>query len=186
MDQRMGIFLALYRGINVVGNNSVKMEALRAMHERLGHRQVQTYIQSGNVVFIAKGKAPAIAQQSSSAFSKQFGFSPKVLVLDASQLSAIVAGNPYPSVALERPTSVHVGICQGDPNARGLTALFTRVRTTESFQIAPCVVYLHAPDGFGQSKFASGMERAAGVPMTVRNWRTIQTLATMANQHSTR
>ena len=38
---------------------------------------------------------------------------------------------------------------------------------------------LHAPDGFGTSKFAAGMEKACGVPMTVRNWRTVEALRTM-------
>ena len=173
----MGIFVALYRGINVVGKNSVKMESLRSMHERLGHGRVKSYIQSGNVVFVARGKAPTIAQRCSSEFTNQFGFSPKVLVLDAKQLSAIITGNPYASFALERPNTVHVGICQGDPDATGVKALFTRARTTEAFQIASGVVYLHAPDGFGQSKFAAGMERACGVAMTVRNWRTIEKMA---------
>jgi uncharacterized protein (DUF1697 family) len=182
MDHRMEIFVALYRGINVVGKNSVKMESLRAMHERLGHRQVNSYIQSGNVVFLAKGKAPTIAEQSAAAFARQFKFAPKVLVLDSKQLSTIVAGNPFANFALKRPNTVHVGICQGDPNADGLAVLFKKVSTTEAFRIAGGIVYLHAPDGFGKSKFASGMERACRVPMTVRNWRTIQTLWKMAQE----
>jgi uncharacterized protein (DUF1697 family) len=178
----MGVFVALYRGINVVGRNSVKMESLRAMHERMGHRQVISYIQSGNVIFVAKASAATIARQLTARFAKQFGFAAKVLVVDARQLAAIVAGNPYASIAVERPNTVHVGICQSAPDAAGLTALFTRARTTEAFELGQGVLYLHAPDGFGQSKFASGMERACGVTMTVRNWRTIQTLSKMAEE----
>jgi uncharacterized protein (DUF1697 family) len=182
----MGIFIALYRGINVVGKNSVKMQSLRAMHERLGHRQVKTYIQSGNVLFVASGKARTIAEESAAAFAREFDFAPKVLVLDSKQLSAIVAGNPYASAALERPNTVHVGICQGEPDAAGLATLFRKARTTEAFQVGDGVVYLHAPDGFGGSKFAAGMERACGVPMTVRNWRTIETLWKMRMEISRR
>lgn len=178
----MQIFIALYRGINVVGKNSVKMQALRAMHEDMGHRHVQTYIQSGNVIFVAKGKATTLANQIATEFTRVFGFVAKVLILDAKQLGAIVAGNPYGKFATERANTVHVGICQGAPDTSGLTALFKRARTSELFQVGPGVVYLHAPDGFGKSKFASGMERACGVPMTVRNWRTIQSLAEMARE----
>jgi uncharacterized protein (DUF1697 family) len=178
----MGVFIALYRGINVVGKNSVKMETLRAMHERMGHRQVKSYIQSGNVLFVAKGSTRTIAKQIAVEFAKQFGFAAKVLVVEAKQLAAIVAGNPYSSFAAERPNAVHVGVCQGAPDAAGLTALFSRARTSERFELAQGVVYLHAPDGFGKSKFAAGIERACGVPMTVRNWRTIQTLSKMAEE----
>jgi uncharacterized protein (DUF1697 family) len=41
------------------------------------------------------------------------------------------------------------------------------------------VIYLHAPDGYGTSKFAAGMEKACGVPVTVRNWRTMQMIGEM-------
>ncbi len=43
--------MSLFRGINVGGNNSVRMDALKELHESLGLQEVQTYIQSGNVVF---------------------------------------------------------------------------------------------------------------------------------------
>ena len=52
---------------------------------------------------------------------------------------------------------------------------------SETFTIRNDMVYLHAPDGFGTSKFAAGLEKGAGVPMTVRNWRTIEALWQMAN-----
>jgi len=39
----MAMIIALYRGINVSGKNLVKMESLRAMHERVGHRGVTSY-----------------------------------------------------------------------------------------------------------------------------------------------
>jgi uncharacterized protein (DUF1697 family) len=177
----MKVFIALYRGINVLGKNSVKMEALRAMHERIGHRDVRSYIQSGNVIFAAKGSAHAIARKTAAEFTREFGFSPKVLILEAGQVHAIVKCNPYTSFAAKRPNTVHCGICQGAPDAGALTAFFTKAgATTEAFESAQEVVYLHAPDGYGKSKFAAGMERVCGVPMTVRNWRTIESLLKIA------
>ena len=79
----MPTYIALYRGINVGGNNPVKMEALRAFHERLGHRGVRHYIQSGNVVFSATGSADALARILAVAFEKEFGFAARVLVVEA-------------------------------------------------------------------------------------------------------
>ena len=61
----------------------------------------------------------------------------------------------------------------GDPTAK--------TGRSESFMIGEGIVYLHAPDGFGTSKFAAGMEKACGVPMTVRNWRTIEALWKMTS-----
>lgn len=113
----MGTFIALYRGINVLGKNSVKMESLRAMHQRLGHRDVRSYIQSGNVVFRASGSAETVARRVAGEFVKEFGFAPKVLVVDAKRWNTIVRRNPYAKFAAVKPTTVHVGICQGEPSA---------------------------------------------------------------------
>ena len=176
----MGVFIALYRGINVVGKNAVKMESLRAMHERLGHQRVKSYIQSGNIVFSAKGLDETIARLTASEFVKEFGFAARMVVMDAKRWGAMVEGNPYADFAAENPTTVHAGICLGEPNAMGLEALLTKTGGSESFVIGKGMIYLHAPDGFGTSKFAAGMEKASGVPMTVRNWRTMEALWKMA------
>jgi uncharacterized protein (DUF1697 family) len=177
----MSVFIALYRGINVVGKNSVKMESLRAMHERIGHKEVRTYIQSGNVVFSASGTAEAITRKAAASFAKEFGFAPKVLVVDAKRWGAFVKGNPYAKFAAKNPTTVHAGICVGEPDAKGLKALLQKVGGTESFTVRNGIVYLHTPDGYGTSKFAAGMEKACGVPMTVRNWRTMEALWKLAS-----
>jgi uncharacterized protein (DUF1697 family) len=178
----MKTFIALYRGINVGGKNPVKMESLRALHERLGHQEVRSYIQSGNIVFSAKESAGTITQEVAAEFVKEFGFAAKPIVVDAKRWGDIVEGNPYAQFARENPQTVHAAICAGEPSAKGLRELLTKTGGSESFAIRKGVVYLHAPDGFGRSKFAAGMEKGSGVPMTVRNWRTIETLWRMANE----
>jgi len=180
----MSLFIVLYRGINVVGKNSVKMESLRAMHERLGHRDVQSYIQSGNVIFSTKGSTAGIARKVAAEFAEEFGFAARVIVADAKRWGAMIAGNPYAKFAARDPKTVHAGICEGEPSAQDLKALLAKTAGTESFAVGKGVVYLHAPDGYGTSKFAAGMERAAGVPMTVRNWRTVESLWRLAGSSS--
>jgi uncharacterized protein (DUF1697 family) len=177
----MNVFIALYRGINVGGRNLVKMEALRAMHEQLGHQGMKSYLQSGNIVFSANGLAEAIARKVAAEFVNEFGFAAKVVVVDAKRWGTIVKGNPYAKFAAENPQTVHAGICDGEPSVKGLNALLTKTGGSETFLIGKGIVYLHAPDGFGTSKFAAGMEKACGVPMTVRNWRTMEALWKMSN-----
>lgn len=176
----MNIYIALYRGINVGGKNSVKMESLRALHERLGHKGVKSYIQSGNIVFEASGSAEAIARKMVAEFSKEFGFEAKIVVVDGKRWAAMVKSNPYAKFAAKNPKAVHAAICQGERSAKGLQALLTKTGGNEAFAVGNGIVYLHAPDGFGTSKFAAGMEKACGVPMTVRNWRTVEELCKLA------
>src|SRR5712691_3985143 len=101
----MDVFIALYRGINVGGRNSVRMEVLRAMHEQLGHQGVKSYIQSGNIVFSANGLAEAIAREVAAEFVNEFGFAAKVVVVNAKRWGTIVMGNPYAKLAAENPTT---------------------------------------------------------------------------------
>lgn len=175
----MDRFVALYRGINVGGKNSVKMESLRAMHEALGHRDVASYIQSGNVVFSAKGTGAALAKKVADGFADEFGFAARVMVVPGSRWATIVRDNPYSKVSAKLPKTVHAALCDGKPSAAGLNALLEKTKGNEEFVVKGDLVYLHAPDGFGTSKFAAGMERAAGVPITVRNWSTTEALWTM-------
>ncbi len=178
----MAGFVALYRGINVVGRNSVNMAALRAMHERLGHRGVRSYIQSGNVVFTASGSPEAICRKIAAEFAEQFGFAAKIIVLEGKRLGEFLAANPYAKFAAEHPHTVHAVICVGEPDGEKLTALLAKTGGTEKFAIGKGIVYLHAPDGFGRSKFAAGMEKSCGVPMTVRNWRTMEAIWKMVGE----
>ncbi len=141
---------------------------------------MQSYIQSGNVVFAAEGTSGGIATKVAAAFAKEFGFAAKVVVVDAKRLRTIVAGNPYAKPAAKDPKTVHAAICEGEPSAKGLTALLAKTGGSEVFTTGKGIVYLHAPDGFGTSKFAAGMEKASGVPVTVRNWRTVEALWELA------
>lgn len=175
----MDRFIALYRGINVGGRNSVKMEALRALHERLGHKDVSTYIQSGNVVFSAKGQPAPIARKIAAQFETEMGFAARVIAVPAARWATIVRDNPYAKFSAKDPKSVHAAICEGEPSVDGLSALLKKTGGTETFVVKGEVVYLHAKDGFGTSKFAAAMEKASGVPMTARNWRSVESLLAM-------
>lgn len=107
------VFIALYRGINVGGNNPAKMADLRAMHQSLGHEAVKTYVQSGNVVFHAVGTASAVASGIAKAFSESFGFDATVMVRSKADWDKFVAGNPYEKEAAADPAKVHAAICDG-------------------------------------------------------------------------
>jgi len=74
-------FLALLRGINVGGNNLIKMNDLKAEFERLGFQDVKTYIQSGNVIFSSalsdKLKLTELLEKS---LSEKFSYPARVLL----------------------------------------------------------------------------------------------------------
>ena len=94
-DETMTQYVALLRGINVGGNNIIKMTDLKACFESLGFKDVRTYIQSGNVLFRAAGSNQAdLTKRIETALSKSFNYKSRVVVRSQKQMQAIVAKAP--------------------------------------------------------------------------------------------
>ena len=176
----MTTLIALLRGINIGGNHKLPMKELAALLTELGLREVQTYIQSGNVVFRsnAKDKA-ALAAKISAAIEAKHGFAPQVLLLDADELRKAMANNPYPE-AEATPASLSLLFLAETPPHPDLKALEALRISSERFKLVGKVFYLHAPEGFGHSKLAARAEKLLGVAASGRNWNTVCKLAEMA------
>ncbi|HET7518402.1 MAG TPA: DUF1697 domain-containing protein, partial [Actinomycetes bacterium] len=102
----MPTHVALLRGVNLGGRNRVAMAALRQLVEGLGHDDVATYIQSGNVVFSSAETDPAaLAAALEAAIGDELGVRPRVVVLTCRELAQVVAGNPFPGQ--DNPRLVH-------------------------------------------------------------------------------
>jgi uncharacterized protein (DUF1697 family) len=175
----MKTWIALFRGINVMGKNKLPMKDLAALLRGLKLRDARTYIQSGNAVFASTGTAAALAARIGAAIERQFGFRPYVVLLEERELAQAVAKNPFPEADTE-PTAVHLWFLE-DRAAVAAPAGLEAVRAhSERFALHGQVLYLHAPDGFGISRLASRAERILCTRATARNWRTATTLLAMA------
>ena len=173
----MHTYIALFRGINIGGNNPLPMRELIGILERLGCKDIRTYIQSGNAVFrTGNGPAKKLAEAISSRIEKAHGFKPKVLLLSAAALTKAIANNPF-STADGR--ALHFMFLAARPKQPDLAGLMAIKSKTEQFRLVANVFYLYAPDGVGRSKLVAKVESALGVPVTGRNWNTINKLMAM-------
>ncbi len=176
----MTTLIALLRGINIGGNHPLPMKELSALLEGMGLRDVQTYIQSGNVVFRYDVKSKAtLAAKISAAIEAQYGFAPQVLLLDAAELRKAMADNPYPEAEAD-PKSLSLLFLAEAPQHPDLKSLEAIKIGSERFKLVGKVFYLHAPEGFGRSKLAARAEKLLGVAASGRNWNTVCKLAEMA------
>ncbi|HRO07362.1 MAG TPA: DUF1697 domain-containing protein [Saprospiraceae bacterium] len=90
MKKSEQIYVALFRGINVGGNNKVEMKKLKTTFETLGFKDIATYINSGNVVFKSKPKAAsALSSTIEDAVRRDFDLDLKILVKDLPSIEAI-------------------------------------------------------------------------------------------------
>lgn len=154
------------------------MPALREIVESLGHRDVETYLQSGNVVFTpGKGARRTLAPRIEAAIAEATGLEVPVLVRTGRELGRVVSANPY---AVDDPTRVLVAFL-GDAvklSALGLGDLgdyapdeLTQVRRE---------LFISVPNGQGRSKLMESLtKQRLPTVVTVRNWRTVVALAEM-------
>jgi len=174
--------IVLLRGINVGGNAVLSMKTLCRLLEDLGAQAVRTYIQSGNAVLQIANDAH-LAPRLTEVIQRQCGFAPAVWVMPVQALALAMANNPFPHAVAE-PSSLHLGFMADTPKAPDMQKLQSLQAASEQFRLIGPVFYLHAPDGIGRSKLAAGTEKCIGLPMTLRNWRTVSALAEMAQASS--
>lgn len=177
----MTVAISLLRGVNVGGRHMVKMEVLRTLCESLGHRNVQTYVQSGNVVFhTRRNDAGAIERQVEDAIEKRFGFRPDVMVRTSAQLRDVMARNPFVPRNLD-PARVLVYFLKDEPTREAYEKTCALQADPEELRLSGRELFLHYPNGVGKSKLPlARVEKALGTSGTGRNWNTVTKLMAMA------
>lgn len=181
-------YVALLRGINVAGQKRVPMADLRQVFEGLKFKDIETYIQSGNVVFSydqgAKGdhagEIKAMITAIEKAIQKKFGFEVPVIVRTEKDWPKILKGNPYTAEAKKDPKFLHVLMLEAKPKDPKLDELKTYCQNGEKFTLKGSELYVYYGSGAGKSKLVlSVIEKKLGTSGTARNWLTMQTLAEM-------
>ena len=181
----MKTYIALLRGINVGGHNKLLMRDLTKLLEKLGLKNVKTYIQSGNVVFQSdRTDSAKLATEISEAIGESHGFTPQIFILDKEALQKAMTANPFSEGEAE-PKSLHLFFLDAVPEDPDLSSLEELKAENERFELIDDVFYLHAPDGIGRSKLAERAGRGWNVSITARNWRTVTKIMEMVTAVST-
>jgi uncharacterized protein (DUF1697 family) len=173
----MKTWIVLLRGINVGGNNIVRMKDLCAHLTDAGYSNVRSYIQSGNIAFESdETKSSQICRSVQNCITDNFGFSPQIMALSAHKMRKIIKDNPYPE-AVDEPKNLHVCFLAKPAKTADIATLDAVKTAQEHYKLTNSAVYMHLPEGIWSSKLATKLEKCVGVPMTVRNWRsTVKTL----------
>lgn len=167
--------VAFFRGINVGGNQAVRMDALKEMHEALDLKDVVTHIQSGNVVFSSDDEDTAqISKLIEEGFAQNFGFRVSVTTRTSAEIDAIINNNPLANMNAKEAKWVLVVFLVSEPVATAQEDLQKAYTGLEEFIVAGREVYIYYPDGMGRSKLTLPfMERRLKAVGTGRNWNTV-------------
>jgi uncharacterized protein (DUF1697 family) len=174
-------YIALLRAVNVGGRNMIKMAELKRLFEAMGLGQVQTYIQSGNVLFAAEDEEQPLRQRLEREIEATFGFSVTVVLRTAAELQQLIAECPFASDALQEGESLYVSLLAETPSQEGMGRLLAYNGSVDECRVVGREVFLLYQQRMSDSKLQNNfLEQRLGVRATARNWQTITTLAAKA------
>lgn len=172
--------VALLRGINIGPNKRIAMPALRSIVESLAHRDVETYLQSGNVVFTAAASGGNdLGRSLSAAIAEATGHDVAVVIRTGAELARVVSKSPYPTVD---PTKVVVGFLAEKVRLADLSLGELSLYVPDELTLTGKEIFVSVPNGQGRSKLMEALsKRRLPTIVTFRNWRTVTALAELAS-----
>jgi uncharacterized protein (DUF1697 family) len=180
----MPIYIAMLRGINVGGHKKVPMKQLQASVETLGYDRVKTYIQSGNLVFKAKGSPSDVCRKIERKILDGFGFEVPVVSRTPAEMLDVIHCNPFPKEKGFDLARLYVAFLSGSPEAVAHKKLDPLVTKSDRYHCCGKEVYLYCPDGASETKLTNNaIEKALSLRATSRNWNTVNKLYEMACEY---
>ncbi|HXB72041.1 MAG TPA: DUF1697 domain-containing protein [Candidatus Acidoferrales bacterium] len=178
----MTVVISMLRGVNLGSHNRLKMDALRALYESLGLLDVESYVQSGNVVFKTAGRDFAkLAGRIEAGIESSFGIDTDVLLRTAGELRNVVTANPFAQRSGIDPSKLLVDFLAREPSPEAREKLLSVNIEPEELRIHGRELYIYFPNGMARPKLPSGLiDRAVKMPCTGRNWNTVTKLLKMA------
>jgi uncharacterized protein (DUF1697 family) len=178
-------YVALLRGINLGGRNKVAMADLRQIAASLGHTEIATYIQSGNLVFTSPDASViSLADALEQEIARRLAVQPAVVVLSRAELARVVADNPFPQET--SPRCLHAVFRRGEMSPEAIAAIAAAQQSArakgsrDEAVVVGRTLFLRTPDGLGRSELATQLARASGQATgTARNWATVTRLMAM-------
>jgi uncharacterized protein (DUF1697 family) len=175
----MTIYFALLRGINVSGHNMIKMAELKKMFEAMGFGRVQTYINSGNVMFESEETEGILEEKIESGIIKNFGFKIAVILRTSSELASIIDKCPYDFEALTEGQSIHLTFLKKAPAQEVIDKLPDVELNHDAYLIDGRDIYFFYSRSMLDSNLPKKFQKL--LPATARNWKTVLKLAAMAD-----
>ena len=175
--------IALLRGVNVGGNKMVAMADLRALLTRLGFGDVESLLQSGNLVFSVRGAArscAALETHLEKEVEKALGLAADFHVRTSEEWQSVIAGNPFRAEAASDPGHLLVSFFKTPLVAANVKALQAAITGPERLHADGRHLYMVFPDGIGNSKAAGLIDKKLAARGTARNWNTVTKLAALA------
>ncbi|MGA2739191.1 MAG: DUF1697 domain-containing protein [Bryobacteraceae bacterium] len=180
----MPVLISLLRGVNVGGHRKVKMDDLRALYESLGFEDVQTHINSGNVLFKTGARDLArLRKRIEDAIESACGFRSDVILRTPADLREVVGRNPFAARPGLDASKLAIHFLAGDPGDDVRKQVLAIYAVPEELHIHDRELYIYYTNGMARPKLSLPLvEKTLKMSGTSRNWNTVRKLLEMAEK----
>ncbi len=156
------------------------MSDLCQLCAEIGCSDIQSYIQSGNLVFSTLAKPKMVEIELEQAIERRFQLDIPVIVRGSADWPAYVKGNPFPEASSAEPNLVMLALAKTNPKPEAVSELCSRCTGGERIVQVGDALWIHFAGGVARSKISPALlDRLVGSKVTMRNWRTVLKLGEM-------
>jgi len=175
-------YISILRGINVGTGRKVPMADLKKLCQNMGLENVQTYIQSGNVVFELPQpeSVSELETRLQKAFTETFGFDIPVLIRTDREWAESIAQNPFLKEKSADIDRLHLTCLKEIPSPELVEKIKGYQYLPDRYEIIGRNVFIFCAAGYGTSKLVNSFfESKLKTSATTRNWKTVMKLNEM-------
>jgi uncharacterized protein (DUF1697 family) len=179
-------YVAFLRAINV-GGHLVKMDRLRTIFEAIGASNVSTFIASGNVLFDSKKPPPQLEAIVEKTLRAELGYEVVTMIRRVDEVSAVVSHVEKQKLVPEPGVMLYIGFLKATPTAAAAKSLAAISNSVDTLSVHQRELYWRCRKAFSESTMTGAkLEKLLGVPATVRNFTTVQKLASRSEASAVR
>jgi uncharacterized protein (DUF1697 family) len=171
----MTAYVALLRGVNLVGKSTLKMADLKAIADELELRDARTYIASGNLLFVSDKPEEKLRKMLEKRLQAHMAKDVRVMLRTVDEMKAVVRANPFP----EAPGNSVQAFFMNEPPPVNLIETVRNRADDERVGAGAREVYVaYGEKGIGRSRLRVPAADAG----TARNMNTVAKLAELARE----
>jgi uncharacterized protein (DUF1697 family) len=174
----MNTYFTILRGINVSGKKLIKMVDLKQIYEKVGFKNVHTYIQSGNVVFNSElNSCDDIIKIIQKAINEKYDFDVPIIAFSLEYLNRTISNNPYLNKKDVDTEKLHITFLSNIPSSEKVAKISDLDFSPDSFVLDGDLIYVYCPNGYGNTKLSNTFfENKLKTSATTRNWKSVNKL----------
>jgi uncharacterized protein (DUF1697 family) len=170
----MNTYVVFLRGVNVGGNMILKMDLLKKALQANQFEDVQTYINSGNILLRSQDDKQELKDKMNHLIGNRFGLSVGMIIKTRYEIEEIVEKNPFDPVKEPENAKRAVLMLSEKINDARASAFISEIKPEENYYLIGDLLFIYYHQGGGNSKFTNNyIEKKLKVLSTARNWNTI-------------